>query len=154
MLTILKRFKQFMNKKRSWPFYFANWNWIGWLDDAQYIHRENDKRGGCSGKGSIGSSSGVGISGIAGLSSGSMEKEGRRNILWNNFSSHHAFTTGRHPRQNDSSFGNKIRPKGPSQTLKVNICDYENVFGFCNLIPTNCTFISVLLFFLPFSFWV
>lgn len=50
-----------------------------------------------------------------------MEKEGRRNILWNNFSSHHAFTTGRHQRQNDTNFGNKIRPKGPSQTLKVNI---------------------------------
>ncbi|XP_055303733.1 rho GTPase-activating protein 190 isoform X29 [Sitodiplosis mosellana] len=74
----------------------------GWLDDAQY----NDKRGG------------VGISGIAGLGSSSGEKEGRRNILWNNFSSHHAFTTGRHPRQSDTNFGNKVRPKGPSQTLK------------------------------------
>lgn len=50
-----------------------------------------------------------------------MEKESRRNILWNNFSSHHAFTTGRHQRQNDPNFVNKIRPKGPSQTLKVNV---------------------------------
>lgn len=78
------------------------------MDDAQYIQRENDKR------------SGVGISGIAGLGTSSGEKEGRRNILWNNFGSHHAFTTGRHQRQNDANFGSsKVRPKGPSQTLKV-----------------------------------
>lgn len=59
------------------------------------------------------------MSGIAVMgSSGSGEKESRRNILWNNFGSH-AFTTGRHQRHNDTNFGNKIRPKGPSQTLKV-----------------------------------
>lgn len=43
---------------------------------------------------------------------------GRRNILWNNFGSHHAFTTGRQ-RASETNFGNKVRPKGPSQTLKV-----------------------------------
>lgn len=42
----------------------------------------------------------------------------RRNILWNNFGSHHAFTTGRQ-RASETNFGNKVRPKGPSQTLKV-----------------------------------
>lgn len=47
---------------------------------------------------------------------------GRRSLLWNNFGSHHAFTTGRaHHQQRgaDSNSANKIRPKGPSQTLKV-----------------------------------
>lgn len=79
----------------------------GWLDDGQYIQRENEKRGG------------VGMSGISGLGSSSAEKESRRNILWNNFGSHHAFTTGRHQRPTDPNFGSKVRPKGPSQTLKV-----------------------------------
>uniref|UniRef100_A0A182X8R9 Uncharacterized protein n=1 Tax=Anopheles quadriannulatus TaxID=34691 RepID=A0A182X8R9_ANOQN len=36
--------------------------------------------------------------------------------LWKNMNAHHAFTTGRRP--NQSSFAKKIRPKGPSQTLK------------------------------------
>ncbi|XP_058176550.1 rho GTPase-activating protein 190 [Anopheles ziemanni] len=36
--------------------------------------------------------------------------------LWKNVNAHHAFTTGRRP--NQSSFAKKIRPKGPSQTLK------------------------------------
>ncbi|XP_055713098.1 rho GTPase-activating protein 190 isoform X4 [Phlebotomus papatasi] len=62
----------------------------GWLDDALFIGRDGDKRDGSGGK---------------------------RSVLWNNFGAHHAFTTGR--RQNESStFGNKVRPKGPSQTLK------------------------------------
>lgn len=40
-----------------------------------------------------------------------------KNSIWNNFSSStHAYTTGR--RHIDSNL-NKIRPKGPSQTLKV-----------------------------------
>lgn len=40
-----------------------------------------------------------------------------KNVLWNNFSgSTHAYTTGR--RHMDSNL-NKVRPKGPSQTLKV-----------------------------------
>lgn len=59
------------------------------------------------------------MSGISAMGNSSTENEGRRNILWNNFGSHHAFTTGRHQRQSDTNFGNKIRPKGPSQTLKV-----------------------------------
>lgn len=80
----------------------------GWLDDALFIQREGDKRGGSSG--------------VKGLGSGSnaVENDGRRNVLWNNFSSNHAFTTGRQQRQNDVNFGGKVRPKGPSQTLKVN----------------------------------
>uniref|UniRef100_A0A7G3AVT8 Putative rho gtpase-activating protein 5 n=1 Tax=Lutzomyia longipalpis TaxID=7200 RepID=A0A7G3AVT8_LUTLO len=62
----------------------------GWLDDALFIGRDGDKRDSGGNK---------------------------RNVLWNNFGAHHAFTTGR--RQNESStFGNKVRPKGPSQTLK------------------------------------
>ncbi|XP_059615372.1 rho GTPase-activating protein 190 isoform X4 [Phlebotomus argentipes] len=62
----------------------------GWLDDALFIGRDGDKRDGSGSK---------------------------RSVLWNNFGAHHAFTTGR--RQNESStFGNKVRPKGPSQTLK------------------------------------
>lgn len=36
--------------------------------------------------------------------------------MWKNANTHHAFTTGRRP--NQSSFAKKIRPKGPSQTLK------------------------------------
>lgn len=42
-----------------------------------------------------------------------------KNAIWNNFggSATHAYTTGR--RHIDSNL-NKIRPKGPSQTLKVN----------------------------------
>lgn len=36
--------------------------------------------------------------------------------LWKNVNTHHAFTTGRRP--NQTSFAKKIRPKGPSQTLK------------------------------------
>lgn len=36
--------------------------------------------------------------------------------MWKNVNAHHAFTTGRRP--NQSSFAKKIRPKGPSQTLK------------------------------------
>ncbi|XP_053666685.1 rho GTPase-activating protein 190 [Anopheles marshallii] len=36
--------------------------------------------------------------------------------IWKNMNAHHAFTTGRRP--NQSSFAKKIRPKGPSQTLK------------------------------------
>ncbi|XP_053678662.1 rho GTPase-activating protein 190 [Anopheles nili] len=36
--------------------------------------------------------------------------------LWKNANVHHAFTTGRRP--NQSGFSKKIRPKGPSQTLK------------------------------------
>ncbi|XP_052865905.1 rho GTPase-activating protein 190 [Anopheles cruzii] len=36
--------------------------------------------------------------------------------LWKNVNAHHAFTTGRRP--NQSSFARKVRPKGPSQTLK------------------------------------
>ncbi|XP_055603332.1 rho GTPase-activating protein 190 isoform X2 [Uranotaenia lowii] len=36
--------------------------------------------------------------------------------MWKNMNAHHAFTTGRRP--NQSSFAKKIRPKGPSQTLK------------------------------------
>ncbi|XP_037027323.1 rho GTPase-activating protein 190 isoform X6 [Bradysia coprophila] len=63
----------------------------GWLDDGLFIQRDNDK---------------------------SREGSGRRNILWNNFGSHHAFTTGRQQRANETNFGNKVRPKGPSQTLK------------------------------------
>ena len=41
-----------------------------------------------------------------------------KNSIWNNFGggSTHAYTTGR--RHIDSNL-NKIRPKGPSQTLKV-----------------------------------
>ncbi|XP_055846407.1 rho GTPase-activating protein 190 isoform X23 [Episyrphus balteatus] len=64
----------------------------GWLDDQLFISREAEKH---DVRGSV-----------------------RRNTIWNNFSgsNHHAFTTGR--RQNESSFANKIRPKGPSQTLK------------------------------------
>lgn len=42
---------------------------------------------------------------------------GKRNVIWNNFSSHHAFTTGR--QRSEAGFGGKGRPKGPSQTLKV-----------------------------------
>ncbi|KAL5277716.1 RhoGAPp190 family protein [Megaselia abdita] len=63
----------------------------GWLDDQLFISRDGDK---ADVRGSV-----------------------RRNVVWNNFSGNHAFTTGRQ-RNNDSSFGNKIRPKGPSQTLK------------------------------------
>lgn len=70
-----------------------------------------------------------------------MQKDGSggrgRNLVWNNFGGntpHHAFTTGRpHPQRSggggglgaDSSssgmggFANKVRPKGPSQTLKL-----------------------------------
>ncbi|XP_055914646.1 rho GTPase-activating protein 190 isoform X10 [Eupeodes corollae] len=64
----------------------------GWLDDQLFISRDAEKH---DVRGSV-----------------------RRNTIWNNFSgsNHHAFTTGR--RQNESSFANKIRPKGPSQTLK------------------------------------
>lgn len=66
----------------------------GWLDDALFISRDIDKR--------------------------DHEMGSKRNVVWNNFSSHHAFTTGR--RQNETnSFGNKVRPKGPSQTLKVDV---------------------------------
>ncbi|XP_021701384.1 rho GTPase-activating protein 190 isoform X2 [Aedes aegypti] len=36
--------------------------------------------------------------------------------MWKSMNPHHAFTTGRRP--NQSSFAKKIRPKGPSQTLK------------------------------------
>lgn len=81
---------------------------VGWLDDALFIQREAEKRGG---------SSSAGLSG---------ECDNRRNVLWNNFSSHHAFTTGRQPRPGDANFGSKVRPKGPSQTLKVslNVCKY------------------------------
>lgn len=74
----------------------------GWLDDGLFIQRDNDK---------------------------AREGSGRRNILWNNFGSHHAFTTGRQQRANETNFGNKVRPKGPSQTLKViekHIYDYGN----------------------------
>lgn len=64
----------------------------GWLDDALFINRDPEKH---DTRSSI-----------------------RRNIIWNNFgSNHHAFTTGR--RQNETNFGNRVRPKGPSQTLKV-----------------------------------
>lgn len=73
----------------------------GWLDDALFIQREAEQRGG-------GSSTGIGG-----------ENDSRRNVLWNNFGSHHAFTTGRQPRPSDANFGGKVRPKGPSQTLKV-----------------------------------
>ncbi|XP_037919567.1 rho GTPase-activating protein 190 isoform X4 [Hermetia illucens] len=63
----------------------------GWLDDALFINRDPEKH---DTRSSI-----------------------RRNIIWNNFgSNHHAFTTGR--RQNETNFGNRVRPKGPSQTLK------------------------------------
>lgn len=79
----------------------------GWLDDALFIQRESDKRGGSSGIKVLGSGSNA------------VENDGRRNVLWNNFSSNHAFTTGRQQRQNDVNFGGKVRPKGPSQTLKV-----------------------------------
>lgn len=58
-----------------------------------------------------------------GVASGNID-EGRRNVLWNNFGSHRAFTTGRHQRQNETNFGSKVRPKGPSQTLKVNYHDF------------------------------
>lgn len=55
----------------------------------------------------------------------------RSGITWNNFSGHHAFTTGRGSRSNESSVpfmssgtgavasSGKGRPKVPSQTLKV-----------------------------------
>ncbi|XP_053695899.1 rho GTPase-activating protein 190 isoform X2 [Sabethes cyaneus] len=36
--------------------------------------------------------------------------------IWKQVNAHHAFTTGRRP--NQTSFAKKIRPKGPSQTLK------------------------------------
>ncbi|XP_058444677.1 rho GTPase-activating protein 190 isoform X1 [Malaya genurostris] len=36
--------------------------------------------------------------------------------MWKQVNAHHAFTTGRRP--NQTSFAKKIRPKGPSQTLK------------------------------------
>lgn len=88
---------------------FAMMNHIGWLDDGLFIQRDADKRGG--------SSSGI----------GGGECDNRRNIIWNNFSSHHAFTTGRQPRPTDPNFGGKVRPKGPSQTLKVSIhmCEHR-----------------------------
>lgn len=87
----------------------------GWLDDGLFIQREGDKRGGSSGIKGLGSGSNTG------------ENDGRRNVLWNNFSSNHAFTTGRQQRQNDVNFGGKVRPKGPSQTLKV----FKYSFIFC-----------------------
>lgn len=71
----------------NWWFFFV----VGWLDDQLFISRDGDK---ADVRGSV-----------------------RRNVVWNNFSGNHAFTTGR--QRNDNSFGNKIRPKGPSQTLKV-----------------------------------
>lgn len=74
-----------------------------------------------------------------------MEKEGRRNILWNNFSSHHAFTTGRHQRQTDSNFGNKIRPKGPSQTLKVNICATHPIHTYTHACAFRMYFVLIFL---------
>lgn len=56
------------------------------------------------------------------------KNDGRRNVnknsIWNNFGgSTHAYTTGR--RHIDSNL-NKIRPKGPSQTLKVCFCNMKN----------------------------
>lgn len=65
----------------------------GWLDDALFISRDIDKR--------------------------DREMAGKRNVIWNNFSSHHAFTTGR--QRSEAGFGGKGRPKGPSQTLKVSL---------------------------------
>lgn len=50
----------------------------------------------------------------------------RSGIMWNNFSGHHAFTTGRGRGGGGGAAGEeaapymgKSRPKGPSQTLKV-----------------------------------
>ncbi|XP_055390265.1 rho GTPase-activating protein 190 isoform X3 [Condylostylus longicornis] len=64
----------------------------GWLDDALFISRDGSKHDNRAGV--------------------------RSNIIWNNFggANHHAFTTGR--QRSESSFVNKVRPKGPSQTLK------------------------------------
>lgn len=71
-------------------------NCVGWLDDALFISRDIDKR------------------------DRELQQQGKRNVIWNNFSSHHAFTTGRSRQTHDiNSFGGKVRPKGPSQTLKV-----------------------------------
>lgn len=76
----------------------------GWLDDGLFIQRDPaDKRDGSA-------------------------TGGKRNILWNNFGSHHAFTTGRQRTANETNFGGgKIRPKGPSQTLKVKSSVYSFV---------------------------
>lgn len=63
-------------------------------------------------------SGGGGIVGFGGDKRG--DTGGRRSILWNNFGSNHAFTTGRQRVTTETNFGNKVRPKGPSQTLKVN----------------------------------
>lgn len=78
------------------------------------------------------------MSGVAGIGSTSGEKESRRNILWNNFGSHHAFTTGRHQRQSDANFGNKVRPKGPSQTLKVSFFEIIPGVKLNSSEKTNC----------------
>lgn len=46
----------------------------------------------------------------------------RSGITWNNFSGHHAFTTGRGRGGGGEAaapYMGKSRPKGPSQTLKV-----------------------------------
>ncbi|EAT39017.1 AAEL009157-PA [Aedes aegypti] len=48
--------------------------------------------------------------------SSDFDKGGSNQDMWKSMNPHHAFTTGRRP--NQSSFAKKIRPKGPSQTLK------------------------------------
>lgn len=59
----------------------------------------------------------------------------RSGITWNNFSGHHAFTTGRGGRSNEPFMSSgtgavassgKGRPKVPSQTLKVSKREREN----------------------------
>lgn len=97
--------------------------WTGWIDDGVFMQKDA-----C-------------VSGFGGDKRGDGS---RRNILWNNFGSHHAFTTGRQ-RMTETNFGNKVRPKGPSQTLKVSDGDlttvivyafaYEKVFSFSSQQP-------------------